>query len=47
MDGHGTIIAETIGLTTTIYIGNIYEKKDQGGTITQKKLYYAGVNSRT
>jgi RHS repeat-associated protein len=40
--GDGEMIAETIGLTTTIYIGNIYEKKDQGGTITEKKLYYAG-----
>jgi hypothetical protein len=36
------MIAETIGLTTTVYIGNIYEKKNQGGTITQKKYYYAG-----
>jgi hypothetical protein len=36
------MIAETIGLTTTVYDGNIYEKKNQGGTITQKKYYYAG-----
>jgi YD repeat-containing protein len=41
-NGDGNMIAETIGLTTTVYIGNIYEKKDQGGTITQKKYYYAG-----
>jgi RHS repeat-associated protein len=40
--GDGEMIAETIGLTTTIYIGNVYEKKDQGGTITEKKHYYAG-----
>ena len=36
------MVVETIGLTTTLYIGNIYEKKDQSGTITEKKTYYAG-----
>ena len=41
-DGDGTMIAETIGLTTTVYIGGIYEKKDQDGTVTQKKYYMAG-----
>jgi RHS repeat-associated protein len=41
-DGDGNMIAETIGLTTTVYIGTIYEKKDQGGVITQKKYFYAG-----
>jgi YD repeat-containing protein len=41
-DGDGNMIAETIGLTTTVYIGGIYEKKDQGGTITEKKYYMAG-----
>jgi RHS repeat-associated protein len=41
-DGDNNMVAETIGLTTTIYIGNIYEKKDQGGTITEKKYYQAG-----
>ena len=41
-DGDGNMVLETIGLTTTLYIGNIYEKKDQNGTVTQKKVYYAG-----
>ena len=38
-NGDGEMIAETIGLTTTVYIGGIYEKKDQNGTVTQKKYY--------
>jgi hypothetical protein len=34
------MIAETIGLTRTIYIGNIYEKKDQGGRVSERIEHY-------
>jgi hypothetical protein len=35
-DGDNNMIAETIGLTTTVYIGNIYEKKYWIERITRK-----------